>query len=77
MRGYKAAAGVVLSLVFTAAQAQLSGTVASGPAQGPAAAQSPAKSQDQVDRESAGTAPADPGPLATDLSPALTQADIR
>jgi unsaturated rhamnogalacturonyl hydrolase len=77
MRGLRAAAGAVLCFIFTAAQAQLSGTAVSGPVQGPAAAQSPAKSQDQVDRESAGTAPADPGPLATDLSPALTQADIR
>lgn len=35
-----------------------------------------AKELGQVERSSSGSSPADPGPLATDLSPALTHADV-
>ncbi len=39
--------------------------------------QTPAKSAGQLEREAAGSSPADPGPLATDLSAKLESRDIR
>jgi unsaturated rhamnogalacturonyl hydrolase len=43
----------------------------------PQSLHNPVAAASTVDREAVGDAPADPGPLATDLSPALKPADIR
>ncbi len=43
----------------------------------PAGAVAAAEDPTTVDRNAAGDSPSDPGPLATDLSPAITHADVR
>jgi unsaturated rhamnogalacturonyl hydrolase len=51
--------------------------ILAAPALGQAAAPAAAPAPPSVDRANSGDSPDDPGPLATDLSPAITHADVR
>jgi unsaturated rhamnogalacturonyl hydrolase len=62
---------------FTAAYLLVSAFLFIVPAAHPQTLRSPAVAAPTVDREAVGDAPDDPGPLATDMSPALKPADIR
>ena len=62
---------------FTAVYLVLAAFLITAPLAHPQTVQQPAAAPSTVEREAVGDAPDDPGPLATDLSPALKPAAIR